>query len=142
MTKYEKIAFATCLIYVFGRIGMSIFEIFQKGQMLANHPALFLQLSWMTIVFYLGFKKKKLLFASLGVAWLFYWNVKAIYQIYSLSLHLNQEDGFNAILGGALFGQILLMLWTYFAFKALIETTKNSPKKFNSLHEICKGHQS
>jgi len=104
---------------------MAVFDIYQSGQMHASHPALFLQLSWMIVVFYFGFRKKKLLFAALGVAWLFYWNTKAIYQIYSLSLHHNQEDGFNAILGGALFGQILLMLWTYFAFKALIETTKN-----------------
>ena len=112
MNKHEKLAWRLSIIYTTGALLFIFLKSFSVLQV-AFHICLF-------GIFYLGFKKAKLIFSALGFGWLFFGSMQALYRISTLILPRWKEDGFSVLMGGALIALIFMLTTTYFALRAFV----------------------
>lgn len=116
MNKYETWAWRLSLIYTCGALLLGFYHPFSMAS--------FLFQIWLLGMFYLGFKKGQWFFSTLTFGWLSFGTLQAVYRLLTQVLPLFNEEGFYAILMGAVGSLIFMLILTYFTLRVLAEQMK------------------
>jgi hypothetical protein len=124
MSRYDKITLWGAIIYSLVVIGSIAFKTYETGYFIPGFLTLIFQ-SLVLSMFYLGFKKKKRLFASLAIGWLTVISIDAISKLRILFPNFGENDT-NYFMIGFLIGFVGTIGWALITYKAAIDIIRSS----------------
>lgn len=117
MEKYEKIAWRLSIVYI---VFVLIFFIVKMVSSQKVEHSYFSHLLLFGI-FYMTFKKKKVVFSAASFGWLLIGAFRSIYRLFLWIPFAQKDDGFISFMAGAVVTLGFMMLMAYFACRVLIE---------------------
>jgi len=130
MTKYQKVTLVGAVIYTLLTIMFTVFDTDETRDLIPTFVISSIFLFLLLGMFYLGFKKKKALFANLAVGWLAMSSIYSIYQFRSVFPTVEGEN-INYFIAGSIVSFVGMVVWTYFAFRAAFDITSRSSRQSN-----------
>lgn len=131
MTKHEKITLVGAVIYTLLTIIFIAFDTNETMDLIPTFAIASVLLFLLLGMFYLGFKKKKAMFANLAASWLIMSCIHAIYKFRS-TFPTGEGENINYFMAGSIVSFVGMVVWTYFAFRAAFDITRISSRKPNS----------